>query len=97
MEFRKYIGKVVVSTTTQKRYVLTKVTAAEICVETTEVNSSGYTEHYLWETFNGDPFAIGQLVFEDESLNEPFKQEYAAYTKSEKGRWESYHYDFLKD
>lgn len=92
MAFEEYIGKIVVGVESKRRYVLTKVTAPTIHVRTVEANSSGYPSHYVWETINGDPFTTGKLVFEDASLNEPFKAAYAAHTRSKEGSWEDYGY-----
>lgn len=92
MAFEEYIGKIVVGTETKRRFVLTKVTAPAIHARTAEVNSSGYPSHYVWETIGGDPFTGGKLVFEDTSLNEPFKAAYAAYSRTRDAYWEDYGY-----
>ena len=97
MDFKAYIGKVVISTKSKKKFILTKVTAPKICVRTVEVGSSGYHSHYVWDTINGDPFSNNDLVFEDASLNEPFKKAYKAYSKTEDAYWENYAYWMRKD
>ena len=96
MELKDFIGKVVVSTSTKKRYVLTAITAPEIKVRTEKPNRMGYYEHYCWETINSDPITSGILVFEDASLTEPFKEAYEAYSHTEDARWENYGYWLLK-
>ena len=92
MDFKNFIGKAIISTSTKTRYILTKVTAPEICAKTEKPNSSGYPSHYVWETINGDPFTNGHLVFENSSLNEPFKKAYEEYCRSQDAYWEEYGY-----
>ena len=65
MDFKEFIGKVVVSTQTKTRYILTEITSPEIRARTIEPNTSGYPSHYAWESINGDPFRNGYLTFED--------------------------------
>ena len=96
MELKDFIGKVVISASTKRRYVLTAITAPEIKVRTEKTNERGYYEHYCWDTINGDPISGGSLVFEDKSLTEPFITAYAAYSHSEDARWENYGYWLLK-
>ena len=95
MDKKKYIGKVVVSTSTQTRYVLTKIHAGYITVGTEKLNKYGTRDSYLFKTENGDPFSNGALRFEDESLNELFKKEYPVYCRSEYGRSEAFMYWML--
>ena len=97
MEIKDFIGKVVVSTKTKTRYILTGVTSPEISAKTVDVNSSGYPSNYVWETINGDPFTNGYLVFEDATLNEPFKKAYNEYCRSEDARLEEWIYWMRKD
>ena len=97
MDKKKYIGKVVVSTSTQTRYVLTKIHAAYITIGTEKLNKYGTRDSYLFKTENGDPFSNGALRFEDESLTELFKQAYNEYCRSEDGRAEAYWYWLMMD
>lgn len=55
MELKDFIGKVVISTSSKTRYVLTEITAPEISVRTEKPNELGCYSHYCWETINGDP------------------------------------------
>ena len=96
MELKDFVGKVVISTATKKRYVLTEITAPEIKVRTEMPNSRGYYEHYCWETINGDPITNGSLVFEDQTLTPLFITAYDAYSRTEDARWENYGYWLLK-
>ena len=90
--FKEFIGKVVVSTFSKRRFVLSKVTAPEIRVRSEKPNAYGTYDYYSWETINGDPFTRGHLVFEDQSLNEAFKQAYNEYCHSKDAYWEEYGY-----
>ena len=97
MELKDFIGKTVISVKSKKRYVLDRITAPEIRVHTEEHNQYGGYSYYCWETINGDPISEGSLVFEDQSLTEPFKEAYKAYCSTEDARWESYGYYLRKD
>lgn len=97
MELKDFIGKVVISSERKARYVLTKITAPEISVRTEKPNERGYYSHYCWETINGDPISNGYLVFEDQSLTEPFKAAYNAYCRTEDAHWENYGYYMRRD
>jgi hypothetical protein len=97
MNKKDYIGKVVISTKTKTRYILTEITSPEIRAKTIELNSSGYPSHYVWKTINGDPFSNGYLIFEDETLNEKFKKTYDEYCHSEDAYWEEYGYWMRRD
>ena len=97
MELKDFIGKVVISTTSKTRYVLKEITAPEISVITEKPNEHGYHPCYCWETINGDPISNGYLMFEDESLTEPFKAAYEAYSRTEDARWERYGYYMRRD
>ena len=92
MELKDFIRKVVISTKTNTRYILTKIHAAYITVGTVKLNVYGTRDSYLFKTENGDPFSNGTLRFEDESLTELFKQAYDEYCRSEYGRAEAYLY-----
>ena len=92
MVLKDFIGKVVVSTISKRRFVLTKITSPEIRARTEKPNSNGIHENYSWPTINGDPFINGKLVFEDETLNEPFKKVYEEYCHSQDAYWEEYGY-----
>ena len=97
MELKDFIGKVVISSYSKTRYVLTEITAPEISVRTEKPNERGYYSHYCWETINGDPISKGDLVFEDLSLTEPFKAAYNAYCRTEDAYWENYGYYMRED
>lgn len=92
MELKDFIGQVVISSATKRRFKLHEITAPEICVETEEPNASGYFEHYVFETINGDPISTGRLVFENPALTKPFVEAFAAYERTEDARWECYGY-----
>lgn len=97
MELKDFVGKVVISSESKARYVLTKIAAPEISVRSEKPNERGYYSHYCWETINGDPISNVYLVFEDRSLTEPFKAAYNAYCLTEDARWENYGYYMRKD
>jgi hypothetical protein len=96
MELKDFIGKIVISTSTNKRYRLHRITSPYIDVESELPNSGGYPSHYRFDCINGDPFSSGTLVFEDQSLTEPFKAAYQAYCNTEDARWENYGYYMRK-
>ena len=96
MTLNDFIGKVVISTQTKRRYILTEITAPEIRAKTIELNH-GSPSHYAWKTINGDPFTNKYLVFEDEILNEKFKKSYDEYCHSEDAYWEEYGYWMRRD
>ena len=91
MELKDFIGKVVISTVSKRRFVLTKITSPEIRARSEKPNSYGTYDNYSWETINGNPFNV-HLVFEDETLNEPFKKAYEEYCHSQDAYWEEYGY-----
>ncbi len=97
MELKDFIGKVVVSTKTKTRYILTKIHAAYITVETEKLNEHGTRSSYLFKTENEDTFTSGALRFEDASLTEVFKKVYKEYCRSEDGRAEAYWHWMLVD
>ncbi len=92
MELKEFVGKVVIGTKTNTRYILTKIHAAYITVGTEELNVYGTRSSYLFKTDNEDPFTSGALRFEDASLTEMFKKAYQKYCRSEYGRAEAYLY-----
>ena len=97
MELKDFIGKVVISTVSKRRFVLTKITSPEIRARAEKPNSHGTYDNYSWETINGDPFKNGHLVFEDESLNEAFKKVYNEYCHSQDAYYEEVGYWMRKD
>ena len=92
MELRNFIGKVVVGAESKRRYVIQRVTAAYMDVRVAEPDARGRYAAYRWNTDNGDPISKGTLVFEDASLNEPFKVAFRAHCQTEKAYWEGYGY-----
>ena len=80
MELKDFVGKVVVSTESKKRYVLRRITSPCIEVSTVEKDAQGRCASYCWSTINGDPITTGALLFEDASLKEPFKEAFEAYS-----------------
>lgn len=85
MELQMFIGKTVISAAQKERYRIHRITAPYIDVVTENSNSSGYPSHYRFECINDDPISSGELIFEDESLTEPFKKAYAAHCGSKNG------------
>lgn len=92
MDFKEFIGKVVISTKDKRRFILTKITSPEIMVRSEKPNSNGTCDNFSWRTINGDPFTNKYLVFEDVSLNETFKKVYNEYCHSQDAYWEEYGY-----
>ena len=92
MELKSFIGQVVISTYTKRRFRISKITGALVGVVTEKPGASGYPAHYVYKTINGDPVSNGDLVFEDPALTEPFKKAYEAYSRTEEARWENYEY-----
>ena len=97
MELKEFVGKVVIGTKTNTRYILTKIHAAYITVGSEKLNKYGTRDSYLFKTENGDPFSSGVLRFEDESLTELFKQAYQEYCRSEDARAEAYWHWLMVD
>jgi glutaredoxin len=50
MELKQFIGKVVISISTNKRYRLHRITSPYIDVESKQPNSSGYHSHYRFNS-----------------------------------------------
>ena len=92
MELKDFIGKIVIRASDKKRLFITEITAPKIQAQTVEKDSFGHHTCYGWETINGDPITNGYLIFEDESLTEPFKKAYSAYSRTEDAYWENYGY-----
>ena len=97
MELRCFIGKIVTSKNTNQRYMISEITSPYIEVKTEKPNSSGYPSTYRFETINGDPISNGVLIFEDQSLTEPFKAAYRVYCRTKDAYWEDYGYWLRKD
>ena len=92
MELKDFVGKIVISPTSNKRLVLYQIKAPEISAWTEKPEAHGHHTCYCWKTINGDPISTGCLIFEDKSLTEPFKAAYEAYCKTEAAYWEEYEY-----
>ena len=97
MQLQDFLGKVVVSAATKRRYVLTQITAPYIVAMAEQADARGNRASYRWDTANGDPISTGVLVFEDVSLKLPFRNAFEAYCNSQAGRWEEYGYWIRKD
>ena len=97
MDLKDFIGQVVLSTVSKRRFRLMKITAPEIKVVSEKPGTSGYPEHYVYPTINGDPISTGRLMFENPALKEPFKTAFEAYCQTENARWENYGYWLHKD
>ena len=97
MELKDFVGKVVVSAESKKRYVLRRITSPCIEVSTVEKDAQGRCASYCWATINGDPISTGALVFEDTSLTEPFKEAYTAYCHTRDAYYEEIGYWMRKD
>ena len=97
MELKNFIGKVVISMATKRRYLLTQITAPYIVATVEQADPRGNRASYRWDTVNGDPFSTGVLVFEDVSLKAAFQKAYEAYCNRQVGRWEEYGYWLRKD
>ena len=92
MELKSFIGQVVISTATGRRFKINQITSPEFKVVTEAPGPSGYLENYTFPTINGDPISNGSLVFENSAFTEPFKAAYAAYCRTEDAYWEEYDY-----
>ena len=95
MELKKFIGKVVQSIISKRRFVLTEITATVIRARGEKPNSRGRYDNYSWDTINGNPFSLGHLVFEEASLTEAFIKAFENYCNSLKGRWERYEHFYM--
>ena len=90
MNKRDYIGKVVISAKTQNRFILTKIHAAYIDIDSVELNQYGTRSTYTFKVDRTDPFTSGDLYFEDAALTERFKKEFKEYCSSEAGSSEEW-------
>lgn len=97
MDLKIFIGQVVISSVTKRRFRLKQITAPEIGVVSETPGISGYPEHYVYRTINGDPISTGALVFENPALTAPFKAAFEAYCHTEEARWENYGYWMCRD
>lgn len=97
MELHAFIGQVVIASATQRRFLIQRITAPEIVVVSEVHGISGYPEHYVYRTINGDPISTGALFFEDATLTEPFKKAYEAYSNTKDAYWENYGYWMRRD
>ena len=95
MNINEFVGKVVVSTESKRRFVLTSITAIEITARAENLNERGVYDTYSWSTANSNPVSQGQLVFEDGSLTKAFTKAFEDYSNSAKGRWERYEHFFM--
>ena len=95
MNINEFVGKVVVSNESKRRFVLTSITAVEITARAENLNERGVYDTYSWSTLNSNPVRQGQIVFEDTSSIEAFIKAFEAYSNSAKGRWERYEHFFM--
>ena len=96
MELKEFIGKIVIRASDKKRLFIAEITAPEVKAQTALPEAHGYHTCYCWETINSNPITNGYLIFEDESLTEPFKKAYDAYCRTEDAYWENYGYYMRK-
>ena len=54
MDINQFIGKIVISTSTNKRYRLHRIISPYIDVESEEPESNGYLSHYRFNCINGN-------------------------------------------
>ena len=92
MELESFIGKVVVSSKTKKRYVIYKITSPEILVRDELPDENGNRKCFGFATINTDPITNGALMFEDKNLTEPFKMAFSDYCHSSDAYWEELGY-----
>ncbi len=90
MELKDFIGKVVISSATKRRFVLYEITAPIVRAWTEDGCTAGGRKYYCWDTINGDPISSGALIFEDPSLKEPFIKAFDAHCHSRDAYWEEY-------
>ena len=97
MELKEFIGQVVFTRDSKRRFLIKEITAPEICIVSEKPGISGYPEHYAYQTINGDPITNGSLVFENPALKEPFIEAFEAYSHTEDARCERYFYWLQRD
>lgn len=97
MKLNEFIGQVVISARSGRRFKIEEITAPEIGVVSESPDSHGYFEHYVYRTINGDPISDGSLLFENPALTEPFKAAFKAYSHTMDARVETYFYWLLRD
>ena len=97
MELNDFIGKVVVSAESKRRFVLRKITSPYIEATTVQRDAQGNCASYRWGTINGDPVSTGALVFEDTSLTAPFKAAFSAHCHTRDAYFEEYGYWMRRD
>jgi hypothetical protein len=98
MKIKDFIGKVVKSKNTGKKYVLYEIDGVAITVREVEKNQYGTYSTYCWKTGTApydNAIAKGELVFEDEKLTELFRECYENYIHTE-GRYDQYFYYSMK-
>lgn len=94
MKISGFIGKVVIDTTTNKRYVIDKIDGVFICVNDEKPNDSGLYSSVRYQTGtapNDNAVANGRLRFVEERLNELFINAYYEYCCTE-GKDDQYLY-----
>lgn len=96
MELKDFIGKCVIRTRDNQRQFITGITSPEISTQTVDKVYGTYI-CFCWPTINGDPFTNGYLRFENESLTEPFKKAFDAYSRTKDAFWEEYGYWMRRD
>ena len=97
MTIKDFIGKTVIRKETGERLELYEITSPVIEVINPVRDKNGVAKVLCYHTINGDPFENGSLVFEDETLLEPFKKAYLAHCLSTDGRMEEYGYWMRRD
>lgn len=97
MELNEFINQPVINTHSGRRFLIYRITAPKIEVVTPSPDADGHYTFYGYPTINGDPIANGTLVFENETLKEPFLAAFDAYCRSENGYWEEFAYWMRKD
>ena len=94
MKISGFIGKVVIDTTTNKRYVIDNIDGVFICVNNEKPNDSGLYSSLRYQTGtapNDNAVANGRLRFVEEGLNELFINAYYEYCCNE-GKYDQYLY-----
>jgi hypothetical protein len=97
MTIKDFIGKIVISAKTKRRYTIYEITSPYIIVKSEKPDSSGYHSHYRFDCINGDPITNGDLIFEDEALVESFKRTYNDYCHSKDAYYEEIGFWMRKD